>query len=297
MMKKGQPIYDDSIEWKLSSMLCSLDEYPVVCVNPVEASSYKGFTLAGTVEVFHKYIKRNLYDTFISYMESYKNDCVNAYAVKTHFIPVIKRLLIKYEKAANDLWDSEIRNGWSEYCNEPKIPDANVNITIQAYQFFYNASYVQIFYLGKLKEKFKQYLVELENVVLVSEPEYFFSVMPEVSKHRHNILYDIHKNLNANGYVDCTDEAFKKVFTIKEPKPILWLQSQRSLTYFIKQLTGRFLTEKNKPSNYYIAERYFHIYIKGKFIHPTKVRHDKDPNPAVTEFLDKVIDDAISAYR
>ena len=137
----------------------------------------------------------------------------------------------------------------------------------------------------------------LESSVFVPEPEYFFSVKSEFSKQRHNIIYDIHKNLKAHGYVECTFDAFKKVLTSKEPKPIRWLQSQRSLTYLIKQLTGRFLVEKYRPSNYYIAERYFHIYTKGKFIHPAKTRHDKDPSHEVKVFLNKVIDDAISAYR
>ncbi len=143
----------------------------------------------------------------------------------------------------------------------------------------------------------KEYLAEFEATIPKPEPEYFFSILPEYSKQRHNILYDIHKNLKAKGYVDCTDETFKKVFTTKEPKPIRWLQSQRSLLYLIKNLSGRFLVEKNKPSNYYIAERYFHIYNNGNFLHPKKLRHDKNPSSNVTKFLDKVIDDAISAYK
>ena len=62
-------------------------------------------------------------------------------------------------------------------------------------------------------------------------------------------------------------------------------------------MTEQFLVEKAKPSNYYIAERYFHIYNNGNFLHPKKLRHDKNPSSNVTKFLDKVIDDAISAYK
>ena len=142
-----------------------------------------------------------------------------------------------------------------------------------------------------------EYLAEFETTFPKPEPEYYFSILPEFTTHRHNTLYDIHKNLKAKGYVDCTDEAFKMVFTTKEPKPIRWLESQSSLNYFIEQLTGRFLVKKNKPSNYYIAERYFHIYKNGKFLHPKKIRKDKDPSPEVIEFIDKAIDDAISTYR
>lgn len=295
-MKIGQPNYDDSIELKLNSLLCSLDEHPKVCINPVEASSYKGFTLAVTDKGFHKHIKENLYDAFIAYIEAYKNDCANAFAIKTHFIPIIKRLLVQYKEAVDNLYASNIRDEWSVYFYETETFDMVHNQTKQAYQFFYNASAVQIFFLGKLMEKMKEYLAELESAVPKPEPEYFFSINTEFSRQRHNILYDIHKNLKALGYIDCTDEAFKKVFVTKEPKPIKWLKSQRSLTYFIKLMTGQFLVEKAKPSNYYIAERYFHIYKKGKFLHPKKLRHDKNPSSNVTKFLDKVIDDAISAF-
>lgn len=111
-----------------------------------------------------------------------------------------------------------------------------------------------------------------------------------------NILYDIHKNLKANGYVDCTAEAFKKVFTTKEPKPIRWLEAQNALTYLIKQLTRQFLVDKTRPSNYYIAERYFHLYVNGKYKQPAKVRHDKDPSTKVKKYINKVIEEALKAY-
>jgi hypothetical protein len=205
-------------------------------------------------------------------------------------------LLSQYEEAAKSLYQSQTRDDWSQYFNDSLVSDTEHDLKKKAYQFFYNASSVQIFFLGKLVDKMKAYLAEFESAIPKPEPEYFFSILTEFNRHRHNILYDIHKNLKAKGYVDCTDEAFKKVFTTKEPKPIRWLESQRSLTYLIKQLTGQLLEEKTRPSNYYIAERYFHIYNNGKFLHPKKPRHDKDPIPEVTEFIDKVIDDAIRIY-
>jgi hypothetical protein len=289
--------YDDSIEVQLNKLICKLDEKPFVCTNQVEASSYMGFTMADTEKGFMRYIKENLFDKFINYIESYKVQCINTYSIKTHFIPIIKRLLLQYKEGVDNLYASEIRNGWAVYFNKKETSDTVQNLTQQAYMFFYNASAVQIFFLGKLADKMTEYMAEFESSIPKPEPEYFFSILPEFSRQRHNILYDIHKNLKANGYVDCTDEAFKKVFTTKEPKPIRWLESQRALTYLIKQLTGQFLEEKTRPSNYYIAERYFHIYKNGTFLHPKKQRHDKDPIPEVTEFLDKVIDDAISAYK
>ena len=295
-MDKTTPIYDESIEKQLNALIIRLDEKPHIKTNPVEASSYMGFTLADTEKGFLKYIKENLYDKFHAYIDSYKNDCINAYAIKTNFIPVIKRLLSQYEEAEHSLYQSQTRNEWGQYFNEPLVSDAEHNLKKKAYQFFYKASAVQIFFLDKLEEDMNEYLAELESAIPKPEPEYFFTILPEYSKQRHNILYDIHKNLKAEGYIDCSDEAFKKVFTTKEPKPIRWLESQRSLLYLIKHLAERFLVDKTKPSNYYIAERYFHIYSHDKFIHPAKIRYDKHPSPKVTEFIDKVIDDAISAY-
>jgi len=290
------PIYDDTLEVQLNALICQLDENSHICTNPVEESSYLGFTLADTQKGFLEYIKENLFDKFLAYLESYKNDCVNAYAIKTHFIPVIKRLDGEYEQVETRFYNSETRNEWSIYFNESVNSDSEQTLTKQAYQFFYNASSVQIFILGKLREKLNQYIVELETAVYKPDPEYFFSIFPELRQRRKDILYDIHKNLIAEGYIECTDEAFRKVFTAKEPKPIIWLKPQRSLTYLIKQLSGLLLVEKSKPSNYYIAERYFHIYKKGNFLHPKKLRHDKDPSSEITTFIDKVIYDAISSF-
>jgi hypothetical protein len=291
------PIYDDSLEVQLTDVLCKLDDNPIVCTNPIEASTYLGFKMADTDKGFHKFIYENLYLKFVAYIESYKADCINAYAVKTHYIPLIKRIIEQYEAALDSHYNSEIRNGWTEYFSEPEKPEDADNPTRQVYQFFFNAAGVQIFYLGKVQELLNQHLAELETAVPKPEPEYFFTILPKFTKHRHNILYDIHKNLKVEGYVDCTPEAFKNIFTTTEPKPISWLKSQRSLTYLIKIMTGQFLVEKTKPSNAYITERYIHIYKKdGSLLKPKKLRHDDDPKPKVKEFLDHVIESAISSY-
>lgn len=297
MTRIEQSIYDDSIELQLNKLICKLDEKPYICINPVEASSYLGFKLADGEKGFLEYIKENLFDSFIGYLESFKKNCVNSYSVKSHFIPVIKRLHAQYEDAEKSLYESEVRNQWSQYFNESLILNAEQILKKQTYQFFFKAAGVQIFFLGKLADKMKEYLAEFESTIPKPEPEYYFSILPNFTKERHNILYAIHKGLSASGYVDCTKDEFKKVFTIKEPKPIKWLKSQRTLTYFIKQLTGKFLMEKDKPSNYYIAERYLHIYKNGVLFHPTKLRHDDNPNKKDQEFIDILIDNSIKAYK
>lgn len=297
MTRIEQSIYDDSIELQLNKLICKLDEKPIICINPVEASSYLGFKLSDGEKGFLEYLKENLFDNFIGYIESFKKNCINSYSVKTHFIPVIKRLLSQYEEAERSLFESETRNQWSQYFDESQILNSEQNLRKQSYQFFFKAAGVQIFFLGKLAEKMKEYLAEFESAIPKPEPEYFFTILPVFVPHRHNILYDIHKNLKARGFIDCSDEDFKKVFTTKEPKPIKWLNSQRTLTYFIKQLTGQLLVEKTKPSNFYIAERYLQIYKDGVLFHPKKLRHDDNPNAKDKEFLDKIINDAIIAYK
>lgn len=261
-------MYDDTLEVQLNKLICKLDEKPYVCANSVEASSYMGFTLADTEKCLLKYIKENLFDKFLAYLDSYKNYCINAYAIKTNFIPVIKRLLSQYEEAEDSLYDSEIRNEWSDYYSEPLVSDAENNLKKKAYQFFYKASSVQIFFLGKLIEKMKEYLAELDTAIPKPEPEYYFSILSGFTTQRHNILYDIHKNLMAEGYINCTPDAFKKVFTAKEPKPIKWFKSQRSLTYLIQMMTGKFLVEKNNPTNAYIITPLINLTTKQDKILP-----------------------------
>jgi hypothetical protein len=290
-------MYDDTLEVQLNKLICKLDEKPYVCANSVEASSYMGFTLADTEKGFLKYIKENVYDKFLAYLESYKSDCINAYAIRINFIPVIKRLLVQYKEAVDSLYASNIRDEWTQYINESLVSDAEYELKKKAYQFFFNAASVQISFLSRLVGIMKKYLAELESAIPKPEPEYYFSILPEFNTQRHYILYDIYKNLMAEGYINCTPDAFKNVFTKKEPEPIKWLKSQRSLTYMIRLLTEQFLEKKDNPSNYYIAERYFHIYKKGNFFHPKRPRHDDNPKKMDTEFLDKVIDDAISAYK
>lgn len=46
--------------------------------------------------------------------------------------------------------------------------------------------------------------------------------------------------------------------------------------------------EPDETSISVLAERYFHIFKNGKFLHPGKLRHDKDPGPEVIEFIDGV---------
>ena len=295
-MKKTTPIYDNSLEVQLTDMLCKLDENPKVCTNPVEASSYKGHLLSDTDKGFYRYIYEHLFIRFIEYIESFKAECINAYAVKTHFISVVKRLLSQSNNAIDSLYASNTREEWSRYFDDKQVSDKEDKLKKQAYQFFFNAAGVQIFFLGKLADKMKEYMVEFESAVPKPEPEYYFTILPAFTSQRHNILYDIHKNLKAMKYVDCTAEAFRKVFTTKEPQPIKWLKSVNSLTYFIKTLTGKFLIEKDDPSNGFIAERYIHVYKNEEFFPRTKIRHDKDPSTKVTEFIDKVIDNAIKAY-
>jgi hypothetical protein len=295
-MNKTTPLYDDSLEVQLTDMLCEQDENPIVNINQIGSSAYKGHLLSDGEDGFQKCIHMNLYLKFIEYFDNYKARCINAYAVKTNFIPVVKRLLSQYNEAIDSLYSSNVREEWSRYFDDTQVSDTEENLKKQAFQFFYNASAVQIYYLGKLADKMKEYIAEFDTVIPKPEPEYYFTVLPAFSSQSYNILKDMHKNLKAMKYVDCTDEAFQKVFTDKEPKPIRWLQSQRSLTYLIKQLTGKFLVEKIKPSNYYIAERYFHIFKNGKFLHPKKLRHDKDPNPEVIKFIDGVIDNPIKIY-
>jgi len=184
-MDKATPIYDESIEKQLNALILRLDEKPHIKTNPVEASSYMGFTLADTEKGFLKYIKENLYDKFLAYIDSYKNDCINAYAIKTNFIPVIKRLLSQYEEASNSLYQSQTRNDWSQYFNESLVSDAEYELKKKAYQFFFNAASVQIFFLGRLVEIMKKYLAELESGILKPEPEYFFTIFGKNGQNDH----------------------------------------------------------------------------------------------------------------
>ncbi|MCK5138066.1 MAG: hypothetical protein KAR19_19940 [Bacteroidales bacterium] len=127
--------------------------------------------------------------------------------------------------------------------------------------------------------------------------EYYFSIMPQYTTQRHNILSVIHKDLKAEGYIDCTFNEFKDVFTSKDPKPIKWYKPLRHLTFMIDKMTGLFLVEKIKPSNYYIAEKYFNIYKNGILFPPKRLRHDDDPKSADSIFLKNVIDNAITTFK
>jgi hypothetical protein len=126
--------------------------------------------------------------------------------------------------------------------------------------------------------------------------DYYFTIMPKCSPKIHYILSYMHKKLEAEGYVSCTVDEFKEVFTSKNPKPIKWYKPLCHLTYMIKKMTGSLLIEKIKPSNNYIAEKYFNIYKNGILFPPKRLRHDDDPNPKGKEFIDNLIENAIGDY-
>jgi len=146
------PIYDDAIEKQLNAQICKLDENPKISTNPVEKSSYLGFPLAETSKGFLIHVKENYSDKFLAYLDSFKQKCISSKKVNTLFIPIVRRLLKHYEEAGIQIGNSPIRTEWAN--NFSAIPDKkNTNANEEgavshAYRFFYDASSVQMFFLG-----------------------------------------------------------------------------------------------------------------------------------------------------
>jgi len=295
------PKYDDSLEKQLNALICKLDENPKVTSNPVEKSSYLGFPLAETSKGFLKNIKENYSDKFLVHLDSFKQKCISLKKVNTLFIPTVRRLLKHYEEAGIQIGNSSIRTEWANHFSA--IPDEKSTNTNEdgdvsyAYRFFYDASSVQMFFLRMLQDKLKDYLIEFGAGLYAPEEKYFFTILPIDKKHRYNVLRQIHKRLHNEGYINCPLDDFVQVFTSQNPHPIIWKKDYVHLTYLLKEMTGKFLKRKNKPSNNQIARKYFYEKEIGNFFSQSGLRNQEPPNSKDKKFLDYIIKDSVNYYH
>jgi hypothetical protein len=314
----SKPIYDSSTEDQLTSIICTLDENPKLCTNPVEESTYLNFTLYTSEDGFQQQVEV-IYSNFMQYLNSFIKYCSKTDTAQELLIPVLARLYTIFKHAKYKFTHSPLRMEWKNYSQYFVIPNPTNDFNIEkqqkhtrwAYRFFYTASSIQLFFINQVLKDLAV-LIKANSIgkesILKSEPiddseaskvssitKYYFKIMPSVSKQCHNILSNIHKNLKERGYIDCTLPEFKQVFLSKTPRPIIWLKPYNHLSYFIKKLTNVFLEYSVRPSNNQIALKCFY---EKKYGHPFKVKdiyHDGHYKQ-YHDILDNIIEDSINSY-
>ncbi|HOB83433.1 MAG TPA: hypothetical protein PKM76_03270 [Bacteroidales bacterium] len=314
----NKPVYDLRQEEILNEVICALDENPKLCTNPIEESTYLGFSLYSGEEGFQQNIEKH-YNDFIQYLNSFVAECNKADATQEVLIPVLARLFTLYRHTKNRFAHSPLRMEWKNYSKYYEIPNLKNDYRIEkqqkytrwAYKFFYKSSSIQLYFINQLLKDVtvlikandigKANLIEneksdKENIIKeIPTTKYHFKILPSVSKQSYNILSNLHKNLKENGYIVCTLPEFRQVFMSKTPRPIIWLKPYNHLSYFIKNLTDKFLKNSAKPSNNQVAlalfyDRKFGIFFKNKSIY-----HDGHYKK-YHEILDGIIKDSISTY-
>ena len=317
-MAEGLPNYNDNIESKLNNLLCSLDEHPKVCLNPVEKSTYLNFSLYSGEEGFQQQIEKS-YNDFIQYLNSFVAECNKGDATQEVLIPVLARIFTLYRHTKNRFANSPLRLEWKNYAKYYEIPNPNDDYQIEkqqkytrwAYKFFYKSSSIQLYFINQMLKDLTV-LIKANNIgkeaIIGNElsdndnlkktpsvSKYYFRIHPSVSKQSYNIITNLHKNLKENGYIVCTLPEFRQVFMSKTPRPIIWLKPYSHLSYIIKNLTGKFLKFSVKPSNNQIALALFYDRKFGNFFQNTSIYHDGHYKK-YHDKLDSIIEDSISTY-
>jgi hypothetical protein len=120
-MAEGLPKYNDNIESKLNNLLCSLDEHPKVCLNPVEESTYLNISLYSGEEGFQQHIEKS-YNDFIQYLNSFIVECAKADVTQELLVPVLARLFTLYRHAKLSVYSSPLRVDGKTMPNIMKLP-------------------------------------------------------------------------------------------------------------------------------------------------------------------------------
>jgi len=216
--------------------------------------------------------------------------------------------------------------------DEDYIIEKQQKYTRWAYKFFWNMSATQLFFIDEIKQFIDQQLqpfntkpdstfitesivqqlqtlntipestnntesiIQQSNSIQSVDESYHFSINPDASKKKHDILQCIFKHLKSNNYISCTLTEFKHIFFLNSPTPVVWHKDYIQLTYLIKKMSERFLNKPKSPSNYHIACKLFYKKEVGVYFTPRKVRHDKDPNSANKKLIDDIINDSIKFH-
>ncbi len=306
-MDKAIPKYNDALELQLNALISKLDEKPVVCTSPVEASSYLGITLMESEEGYQQRVER-VYSEFIDYLDSFTKECISTNNVQVVLTTTISRIISYYKSSEYTFTHSPVRMDWKNQAKFFLLPnpsgdfnvDKEIKYTREAYKFFHRVSSIQLYFIIKLQDDLAPYITDgggnITKPQTGTEEEFFFSIQPDAKMHSHDILQYIHKRLKEEGYINCTLPQFRQVFMTKEPEPIVWLKEYIHLSYLIKHMGKKFLDQKS-PNNYVIAHKFFHEKQIGVPFIRQNLNHDHDSkNKSAVKLFDSILRNSIDFY-
>jgi len=250
------------------------------------------------------------YNQHLAYLDQFIKLNATSIDGQTHLMFTLNRLLVKYQNSHQQFIDSPARLEWKMQATSFTVPNPKNDYSLQnqqkytreAYRFFYKMSSTQLLFLSGIEEYLTMQLKPFNGVIreqiiksdvlpqAVVRPEiYHFTIQPNASKASHDILQFIFKQLKEKEFITCSMPEFKQIFISKTPTPIVWNKDYVQLSYFIKNLSDKFLMRQKSPSNYKISTKLFFNKCEGVFFNPSKIRHDKDPNQTDKVIIDFII--------
>jgi len=319
--------YENRLEKRINTLICNIDENPIINSDVPEESSYLGIKLRISEDGFQQQVQQ-LYNEFTDYLNKFLQEDSSDSQNNIHVIKTLSRLLSQYQNSLTNIKESQKRSEWRMQSQNFTLANPNNDYIItkrityirEAHKFFFKMSGVQLLFLGRLidyilpqVEAYKIGLSTKENNSSISilnqkqeppkETAYYFSVNKEFTNKYDIYLNRLHEGLKDElKYIDCTTIEFKNLFRPKgttyrkTPKPIIWLSGAYShLAYFIKCLKDeRFIPDSKKPSFNQIAKKLFYDNIEGKFFETKSDKSDVketriSPYAEIKQIVNKIL--------
>jgi hypothetical protein len=244
-------LYDSNKEDLIDRYLCEIDKNPIICINPIEGTSYLGISY--TKYNVHRSFFRGFVEEYKDYMQEFVQSNQSSPESYEYVETTLTWLLNKFKNALKQFDNSSLRQEWrmkwlmsrsydeetdeeieEEKEKEPEETGAEVNIdditlieinnNDEPYHFFLRVSATQKYYIKDLIDFITDLLlpIKVTNKAMTpykkaagkieSETVYVFRLTKPATEKAVTILNLLYTSLKKHGYINCSSREFKNLF-------------------------------------------------------------------------------------